>query len=349
MLIEPAPETIPPKKRASTFVFVMFLLLYTADFVFFAVCLAIYHPVRAYEAALFVGVTTSPVWFFLGKFINNKLQAMNFSIEDWKLTLNSYVSAILLVMGTVYLVNGQFDGSPEQTCEMPVMSKHLVTLKGGSRSPKVYVSICTKSIIPFLELDDEEEVSVRREEYDLVKEGVTTAIITYKSGRYGLPWKVSSQLKLTPDKAPRLAEYLVRFAAELQDADYLAGVAYFKGTGKPKDDAMAVMHFKLAADRGNAVAQHDLAYMYFNGLGDGVKTAAAFELIKQSAQSGYALAQDYLGVMYGDGKDGAPQDWIQSYHWIKLSAQQGYPQAIQDMNYVRAHMTAQQIEEAEKL
>lgn len=195
MLIEPAPETIPPKKRASTIVFVLFALLYTADFIFFAACLAIYHPIRAYEAALFVGVTTSPVWYFLGKFMNDRLQAMNFSIEESKLTLHCYIGAILLVVGTVYLVNGEFDHSPEQTCEMPVMSKHMVT-RHHHRSPEVYVSICTKSVIPFLELDEEEEVFVRDDEYDLVKEGVTTATITYKSGRYGMPWKVKSELNL---------------------------------------------------------------------------------------------------------------------------------------------------------
>ncbi len=195
MLIEPTPEPEAPQKRARTFVFVFFALLYAIVGIAFVVALTVYHPVRAYEAALFIGVTTSPVWFFLGRFLDKKMQAMNFSIEAWKLTLNCYISAILLVMGTVYFINGEFDSSPERTCEMPVMSKHMVTHK-GHRSPEVYVSICTKSVIPFLELDNEEEVFVRKDEYDLVKEGATIATITYKSGRYGLPWKVKSDLNL---------------------------------------------------------------------------------------------------------------------------------------------------------
>lgn len=202
--------------------------------------------------------------------------------------------------------------------------------------------------IPFINLDETEDISVSHDEYQKLQPGQTKAIVLFKNGRYGIAWKLSSRVVITPNKPAPLAGYLTRFESEFQDADYLTGVAYFKGTDRPKDDTQAVIHFQRAAQRGNAIAQHDLAYMYFNGLGTAVQTAAAFELIKQSAQNGYALAQDYLGVMYGDGKDGAPQDWLQSYYWINKAAQQGYPQAIQDMQYVRSHMTPRQREEAER-
>ncbi len=329
------------------------MLAYIVPIIFFVVNLTVYNPIRTYETLIIVGVITSPIWYIISDFLKSKALALQLSAllqappKKWLLTFICFLSGILFTFGSVYFANGFFDESPEQQCEKSVISKSYQTNK-STRSYFATIPSCVESQFSFLNIDKTENLRISQNEYHKMEPGRAKAIVTYKNGRYGIPWKVSSRVILEPGKPPQLAAYLSRFASEFQDADYLAGVAYFKGTSQPKDDAKAVMHFKLAAERGNAVAQHDLAYMYFNGLGDGVKTAAAFELIKQSAQAGYALAQDYLGVMYGDGKDGAVQDWGQSYYWIKRAALQGYPQAIQDMNYVRAHMTQQQIEEAEK-
>lgn len=130
--------------------------------------------------------------------------------------------------------------------------------------------------------------------------------------------------------------------------DYAQGLAYFKGSGVAKDDVKAVEYFLRAANAGNAMAQHDLAYMYSVGQGVEKDEEKAFDWVKKSAEQGNSIAQDDLGVMYGDGR-GVPQDLVQSYRWIALSARQGNAQAINDLEYIKRRMTPEQITEAEKL
>ena len=130
--------------------------------------------------------------------------------------------------------------------------------------------------------------------------------------------------------------------------DYAQGLAYFKGSGVAKDDVKAVEYFLRAANAGNAMAQHNLAYMYSVGQGVEKDEEKAFDWVKKSAEQGNPIAQDDLGVMYGDGR-GVPKDVVQSYRWIALSARQGNAQAINDLEYIKRRMTPEQITEAEKL
>lgn len=110
----------------------------------------------------------------------------------------------------------------------------------------------------------------------------------------------------------------------------------------------AFQYFEIAANNGDASAQHDLAYMYTTGEGVERDDKKAFEWLKKSAEQGNAVAQDDLGVVYGDSR-GVAQDWIQSYRWISLSLKQGNERAVKDLEFVKSHMTAEQIETAEKL
>jgi hypothetical protein len=130
--------------------------------------------------------------------------------------------------------------------------------------------------------------------------------------------------------------------------DYAQGLAYFKGSGVIKDDVKAVEYFSRSANAGNAMAQHDLAYMYSVGQGVEKNDQKAFEWMKKSAEQGNSIAQNDLGVMYGDGR-GTPPDVVQSYRWISLSARQGNTQAVKDLEYIKGRMTHEQITEAEKL
>ncbi|MBY0429405.1 MAG: sel1 repeat family protein [Alphaproteobacteria bacterium] len=243
-------------------------------------------------------------------------------------------------------MNAWLDNSQEQQCEGIVIEKHV---SHGRHSTSYHAEIptCTSGKLPAITLDSYEDISVSREKYDEIVVNQSKGIITYKSGRYNIPWKISGYVE-TQRKIAAAAPYMQRFSDAARDADYLRGLAYFTGKNQIKNDALAVEAFKLAASRGNALAEHDLAYMYMNGVGAPQDTKMAAQLVWQSAQQGYALAQDYLGVMYGDGINGLPQDWVQSFIWIHRAAAQGYDQAIKDLDYAKSHMTHEQIVQAEQ-
>src|SRR5258708_38096898 len=76
-------------------------------------------------------------------------------------------------------------------------------------------------------------------------------------------------------------------------------VYYRDGLGDvSKDDCEAARLFKLAADQGNALAQHNLGFMYQNGRGVPQDNAAAIGWYRKAADQVYAPAQVNLGLIY---------------------------------------------------
>jgi len=60
------------------------------------------------------------------------------------------------------------------------------------------------------------------------------------------------------------------------------------------------------------------------------------------------MAQYNLGVAYFNG-GGTPQDYLQAYKWMKLASAQGNEHAKKSISIVEQQMTAEQIDEAQKL
>ena len=93
-----------------------------------------------------------------------------------------------------------------------------------------------------------------------------------------------------------------------------------------KKEAAAL--FKLAADRGNPVAQAELGRMHMAGLGAGadLDPAAAVALFGRSADQGYAPGEVGLGRAYRTGT-GVAEDRAMAVHWYALAAAQDEPTA----------------------
>jgi len=83
---------------------------------------------------------------------------------------------------------------------------------------------------------------------------------------------------------------------------------------------------RARAEKGDAKAQFDLAFMYYAGKGVPQDYTAAFDWSRKSADQGYAKAQDALGFMYYEGR-GVPQDYAEATRWYRKSADQGYAKA----------------------
>jgi hypothetical protein len=94
---------------------------------------------------------------------------------------------------------------------------------------------------------------------------------------------------------------------------------YATGDGVGRDPAEAVRWYRMAADRGNAEAQNDLAVMYDAGDGVAEDDAEAVRWYRQAAAGGNPSAQHNLGLMYADG-DGVRRDQTRAYMWLSVAA-----------------------------
>jgi TPR repeat protein len=92
----------------------------------------------------------------------------------------------------------------------------------------------------------------------------------------------------------------------------------------------AVRELRPRAERGDAQAQSDLAFLYHRGQGVRANDAEAVLWWRKAASQGYAKAQSNLGVSYERGL-GVLQDYAEAVRWYRLAADQGYGQAQFDL------------------
>lgn len=97
--------------------------------------------------------------------------------------------------------------------------------------------------------------------------------------------------------------------------------------------ATAVRYLRLAADKGNAQAQHGLGVAYFSGVGVTQNRTEAVRLYRLAAQQDYAEAQASLGNAYLYG-NGAPQDFSEARQWLVKAAEKGSAIAQTDLGII---------------
>ncbi|MFH0799001.1 MAG: PDZ domain-containing protein [Pseudomonadota bacterium] len=125
-------------------------------------------------------------------------------------------------------------------------------------------------------------------------------------------------------KDMKKAVELLQRAADLNYsmAQAYLGMMYANGEGVPQDYAKAVEWYRKSAEQGNAFGQASLGVMYAKGHGVPQDYAKAMELFRKSADQGNADGQSNLGVLYAKG-DGVPQDYAKAAELFKKSAEQG--------------------------
>jgi len=118
------------------------------------------------------------------------------------------------------------------------------------------------------------------------------------------------------------------------DSQFQLGSLYF--VGKPqKDLKQAEYWWKLAADKGHAMAAVSLAYLYTGRDNpDFNNPQQMLKYLNQSAASGNPMAQHILGNLYLSGQQGVPQDANQARRLFTSACQQNYGascKALQEM------------------
>jgi TPR repeat protein len=83
-----------------------------------------------------------------------------------------------------------------------------------------------------------------------------------------------------------------------------------------------LIHIKLLAEQGDAIAQCNLGLYYATGRNVNQDSTQAIMWYRKSADQGYYRAQWLLGKMYESGK-GVKQDYKEATKWYKKAANQG--------------------------
>ena len=108
-----------------------------------------------------------------------------------------------------------------------------------------------------------------------------------------------------------------------------------------------VKWFRLAAEQGDAPAQHNLGVSYLNGEGVLQDDREAVKWFRLAAEQGDAQAQHNLGVMYAQGS-GVLQDYVSAHMWANIAGANGNEKGTELREFVAEQMTPSQIAEAQK-
>lgn len=84
----------------------------------------------------------------------------------------------------------------------------------------------------------------------------------------------------------------------------------------------AFLEYKIAAERGDATAMHNLGYCYYNGVGVERNYAEAVGWYRKAVELGNAMAMGNLGVCYHTGK-GVEQNYAEAVGWYRKAAELG--------------------------
>ena len=123
---------------------------------------------------------------------------------------------------------------------------------------------------------------------------------------------------------------------------------YRKGKGVSKDYKTAVKWFSLSAEQGNHAAQYHLGVAYSFGLGVVPNYDIALKWYMRAAEQGNTFAQHHLSLLYYFG-NGVPQDNVYAHMWAKLASADGFEMAEQLLQVLEQQMDPSQIDEAHSL
>jgi hypothetical protein len=126
------------------------------------------------------------------------------------------------------------------------------------------------------------------------------------------------------DVLRRELERIGKDAELLKDPEtmFSFGQMYYEGDGVQQDYEGAATWYRMAAERGNSRAQHNLALMYENGEGVSRDPGEAAKWYQLAAEQGNAASQNNLGTLVERG-EGVAQDFITALEWYRRAAEGG--------------------------
>lgn len=140
-----------------------------------------------------------------------------------------------------------------------------------------------------------------------------------------------------------------RVAAErgYAQAQYNLAAMYEKEQGVAQDYPQAAYWYRKAAEQGLVLAQFSMGVMYDIGQGVAQDYQQALSWYGKAAERGNVKAQNNLGFMYSQGK-GVAQNYVTAHMWFNISGVRGYEEGRKNREFVEKLMTPSQVVEAQR-
>jgi len=182
---------------------------------------------------------------------------------------------------------------------------------------------CPLCRLPRPKSNAENLARLRRHVENEVPEAITFLGSAYLKGWYGLV------------KSDKKAAKIWKRAVELGDVDAMRclGGSYAEGWGVKLDKKKAERLFCAAADRGDATAQCNLAFL----LDSERRFEEAFQYYALAADQGYTSGEYNLGICYRDG-EGTEVDLGKARYWFERAAAKGDEEAIKSLAHLDARV-----------
>ena len=121
--------------------------------------------------------------------------------------------------------------------------------------------------------------------------------------------------------------WFLRALPERMEAAQWLGYLYQGGQGVPVNLVRARHYYLVAASRGDAVSQANLAIMMTSGRGGPVDAVEAYDWYLRSARQGIPQGLNGVGYWYLTGQ-GVPRDPVRAVPWLRAAAEAGQPNAM---------------------
>jgi TPR repeat protein len=139
-----------------------------------------------------------------------------------------------------------------------------------------------------------------------------------------------------------LAAGVLSLAALAQNFD--AGLRAYE----QHDYSTAMKEWRPLAERGNDMAQFNLALLYYDGKGVPQDYAEAAQWFERAANQGYARAQRNLAEMYATGQ-GVKRDYVQAYKWFSICAASGNQTCADHRDWAAKKLSGSKLSAAQRL
>ncbi len=140
-----------------------------------------------------------------------------------------------------------------------------------------------------------------------------------------------------------------KVAAEKGDAlaQLELGELYYQGKGTGRDFAEAMKSYQKAATQGNVLAEANVGWMFERGLGAGADPKQAMEWYAKAAQKGHVEAQVNLAEIYYNQKGLPKRDYTNAFYWYNIAAGLGHKEAKTFVPRMQVLLTAEEKTQSE--
>lgn len=121
---------------------------------------------------------------------------------------------------------------------------------------------------------------------------------------------------------------------------------FSSNSGLNEGQKMIVSQTRMAAERGDDVAQYTLGVMYQRGTFLPIDNKSAAYWFIKAAEQGNPEAQHQVGYLYTQG-EGVPQDYEQASYWYAKAAMRGHDLALRYFEKAGVLLTSDDLEQSQ--